>query len=709
MKRLASIVLLVPIALLFAVSCQKDANKNLMGPAPKGTAHIPNFVTVQSTSGASFTTDKDDYTPGEKLNLSGAGWQANDVLDILLDETPQNHDPVSWTIAVDDSGGFTDASYVVQESDLGVTFTITATGRATGETATATFTDAAAATVNFQTNVLPGGQTITVATSFTNNGGQAASPSVTFTTPGPSTGIGQVGTSPGTSFTYTFPSSVSVGGNTYNFSSGSPASPFTTGAVGSTTTVIGTYALACTAPSVGTQPSNQTVTYGQDASFTAGASGSPTVQWQVSANGGGPWSNIPSATSTALVVTAPPVSASGNQYRAVFTNACGSATSNAATLTVTSVGQAPLTITNPSDATYGAAATLTVSGGTTGGTVSYAVGGSTGCSVSGDQLSVTNAEGSCSVTATMAGDANYNPVTSAAYAVTLHKANQAALTITNPSDATYGAAATLTVSGGTPGGTVSYAVGGSTGCSVSGDQLSVTNAEGSCSVTATMPGDANYNPVTSAAHPVTLHKATPTITWSNPADITYGTALSGTQLNATSSVPGSLVYTPAAGTVLNAGSGQTLRVDVTPTDLANYTTAWKNVTINVLYASAGMCLSAPGHQILQPINADGSSAFKKGSTVPVKFRVCDAKGVSVGTAGVVTNFQFVKKVSGTITTTEIEQVVSTTPDTYFRWDPTDQQWIFNLNTKNLTAGYTYYYEITLNDGSKIKFDFYSKS
>src|SRR6266511_4174179 len=181
-------------------------------------------------------------------------------------------------------------------------------------------------------------------------------------------------------------------------------------------------------------------------------------------------------------------------------------TSAAYAVTLHKANQAALTITNPSDATYGAAATLTVSGGTTGGTVSYAVGGSTGCSVSGDQLSVTNAAGSCSVTATMAGDANYNPVTSAAYAVTLHKANQAALTITNPSDATYGAAATLTVSGGTTGGTVSYAVGGSTGCSVSGDQLSVTNAEGSCSVTATMAGDANYNPVTSAAYAVTLHK-----------------------------------------------------------------------------------------------------------------------------------------------------------------------------------------------------------
>ena len=50
-------------------------------------------------------------------------------------------------------------------------------------------------------------------------------------------------------------------------------------------------------------------------------------------------------------------------------------------------------------------------------------------------------------------------------------------------------------------------------------------------------------------------KATPTITWATPADITYGTALSATQLNATASVPGTFVYTPVAGTVLNAGVG----------------------------------------------------------------------------------------------------------------------------------------------------------
>ena len=49
--------------------------------------------------------------------------------------------------------------------------------------------------------------------------------------------------------------------------------------------------------------------------------------------------------------------------------------------------------------------------------------------------------------------------------------------------------------------------------------------------------------------------------------------------------------------------------------------------------------------------------------------------------------------------------VSTTPDTEFRWDPGDQQWIFNLSTKDLAAGATYVYSIGLADGSSIEFTF----
>src|SRR5207247_10428623 len=100
---------------------------------------------------------------------------------------------------------------------------------------------------------------------------------------------------------------------------------------------------------------------------------------------------------------------------------------------------------------------------------------------------------------------------------------------------------------------------------------------------------------TRASKDVTFNvlKATPTITWNNPADITYGTALGGTQLNATASVAGTFVYTPASGTLLNAGSGQTLHVAFTPTDTGNYNTASKDVTINVLKATPTITWNNP--------------------------------------------------------------------------------------------------------------------
>src|ERR1041385_2096551 len=64
-------------------------------------------------------------------------------------------------------------------------------------------------------------------------------------------------------------------------------------------------------------------------------------------------------------------------------------------------------------------------------------------------------------------------------------------------------------------------------------------------------------------------KTTPTITWATPTAITYGTALSSTQLNATASVAGTFVYTPAAATVLNTGT-QMLSVSFTPTDTTHF-------------------------------------------------------------------------------------------------------------------------------------------
>jgi hypothetical protein len=87
-------------------------------------------------------------------------------------------------------------------------------------------------------------------------------------------------------------------------------------------------------------------------------------------------------------------------------------------------------------------------------------------------------------------------------------------------------------------------------------------------------------------------KTTPTITWATPVAITYGTALSATQLNATASVPGTFVYAPAAGTVLTAGS-QVLTANFTPTDSTDYNTASGTVTLTVNKASPSIAWNAP--------------------------------------------------------------------------------------------------------------------
>ncbi len=113
----------------------------------------------------------------------------------------------------------------------------------------------------------------------------------------------------------------------------------------------------------------------------------------------------------------------------------------------------------------------------------------------------------------------------------------------------------------------------------------------------------------------------------------------------------------------------------------------------------------PGHTILSPVAADGSSVFNARRTVPLKFRVGDVNGVSIGTPGTVTSLRIIQTITGTVSTTVDLPADSRTPDSTFRWDPTAQQWIFNLDTSGLSAGTTYVFRIGLADGSNIDFRF----
>ena len=180
-------------------------------------------------------------------------------------------------------------------------------------------------------------------------------------------------------------------------------------------------------------------------------------------------------------------------------------------------------------------------------------------------------------------DTNYTSAT-ASVRVNVLKATPS-IAWTNPADITYGTAlgdgqlnATASIAGRfdytPPAGTVLLAG--------AGQVLSV----------AFSPTDTNYTSATATVR-INVLKATPSIAWTNPADITYGSALGSGQLNATANVPGSFLYTPPAGTVLPAGAGQVLSVSFSPSD-ANYSAATATVRVNVLKAAPTITWSNPG-------------------------------------------------------------------------------------------------------------------
>lgn len=89
------------------------------------------------------------------------------------------------------------------------------------------------------------------------------------------------------------------------------------------------------APVFVVQPQDQSVVEGEDATFSGLARGfpKPTYQWQLDSGSG--FANISGATSRIYTTPALTLADDGNQYRCVATNSEGSATSSAATLTVT--------------------------------------------------------------------------------------------------------------------------------------------------------------------------------------------------------------------------------------------------------------------------------------------------------------------------------------------------------------------------------------
>jgi hypothetical protein len=183
----------------------------------------------------------------------------------------------------------------------------------------------------------------------------------------------------------------------------------------------------------------------------------------------------------------------------------------------------------------------------------------------------------------------------------------------------------------------------------------------------------NYQ-VTLVGATLTVLPATPTVAWTNPAPVTYGTALSAVQLNATASVPGSFAYTPTNGTVLNAGTN-TLSVIFTPTDTVDYTNAVGSVSLAVspapLTVTAANASRAYGQN--NPAFTGAITGVTNGDNITATYG-CSATAASpAGTYSIIpslldpgnlqTNYQ-VTLVNGTLTVTLAAPptMVSVTPD-----------------------------------------------
>ncbi|MBI3722199.1 MAG: MBG-2 domain-containing protein [Fimbriimonas ginsengisoli] len=313
--------------------------------------------------------------------------------------------------------------------------------------------------------------------------------------------------------------------------------------------------------------------------------------------------------------------------------------------------------------------------------------------LAGNTLTIT-AAGAVTVRAAQGGNGNYNAAPSVDQAFAVAKANP-----------------TVTINGGTftydnhphpASGSVTGAHGEDLGAPAYNYTPGGSNAPvdvGTYPVSASFAGNGNYNPATSGAT-IVINKATLVVTADNKSKIlgaplpTLTGVLTGVQAGDAITA----TYSTTATQTSDVGTYPITPSLVDPGgSLGNYNVTINNGTLSILY------LSNSG--ILPPINPDGTSVFKQGSTVPAKFKVYDVNGVSIGTPGVVTSFRLTEIVSGTVVQVVNEVVDSTTPDTAFRWDPTAMQWIFNISTKPLTKNQTYVYRISLKDGTFIDFRF----
>jgi hypothetical protein len=139
--------------------------------------------------------------------------------------------------------------------------------------------------------------------------------------------------------------------------SGATYSVVVSNAAGTATSRAAKLTVSGTAPSITTQPLDQTVASGKSATFTVVAAGSAPLSYQWRRNG----ATIAGATSASYTTPAQSTADSGSTFTVLVSNSAGSVTSRAARLSVTAAASAPTITTQPADQSIHAGQTATFS------------------------------------------------------------------------------------------------------------------------------------------------------------------------------------------------------------------------------------------------------------------------------------------------------------------------------------------------------------
>jgi len=246
--------------------------------------------------------------------------------------------------------GATSSSYITPattNSDNGAQFTVAVSNTAGSVTSNAATLTVNAAPVAPAITTQPSSQTVTA--------GQTASFSVAATGTAPLTyqwRKNATAISGATSSSYITPATT----NSDNGTQFTVAVSNTAGSVTSSAATL-TVNAAPVAPAITTQPSSQTVTAGQTASFSVAATGTAPLSYQWQKNGAA----IGGATSSSYTTPTTTSSDNGAQFTVAIGNTVGSMTSNAATLTVNAAPVAPAITTQPTNQTVTAGQTASFS------------------------------------------------------------------------------------------------------------------------------------------------------------------------------------------------------------------------------------------------------------------------------------------------------------------------------------------------------------